>query len=199
MKACARFRWGSDSLEGRTVAVQGVGHVGYYLCRDLHREGARLIVTDVVPDKVKRVVAEFGARAVAPDEVDGVRADVFAPCALGGAINDVSIRRLKVEIIAGGANNQLAEPRHGDLLERRGITYAPDYVINGGGLINVGAELAGKDQAWALAKASEIYHTVLHVLTIARDEGLPTYLAADRLAERRIADARATSKGTGTR
>ncbi|HXV85042.1 MAG TPA: Glu/Leu/Phe/Val dehydrogenase dimerization domain-containing protein, partial [Gemmatimonadales bacterium] len=164
MKACARHRWGNDALEGRTVAVQGVGHVGYYLCRDLHAEGARLVVTDVAPEKVRRVVTEFGARGVAPEEITGVRADVFAPCALGGAINDASLKRLSVEIVAGGANNQLAEPRHGDLLEERGITYAPDYVINGGGLMNVGAELAGKDRSWARAKASAIYDTVLHVL-----------------------------------
>lgn len=199
MKACAFHRWGSPSLAGKTAAVQGAGHVGYYLCKALHGEGAKLVVADVVPEKVKRVVTEFGARAVAPGEIYGVKADIFAPCALGGSINSATVRRLKVAIIAGGANNQLAEPRHGDLLEKRGITYAPDYVINAGGLINVGAELAGKDRAWALAKASDIYDTVLHVLTIARDEGIPTYVAADRLAERRIADARAARNGSSPR
>jgi leucine dehydrogenase len=199
MKACAAFRWGEDSLAGRTVAVQGVGHVGYYLCKDLHAEGARLVVTDVVPEKVKRAVADFGARSVAPEEIYGVKADVFAPCALGGAINDVTLRKLKVEIIAGGANNQLAEPRHGDMLERRGITYAPDYVINGGGLINVAAELTGAGREWVLTKASHIYDTVLHVLTMARDQGIPTYVAADRLAEHRLAEARTGRKTEGGR
>lgn len=199
MKACAAFRWGSDGLTGRTVAVQGVGHVGYYLCRDLHAEGAKLVVTDVAAEKVKRVVAEFGARAVAPEDIYDVKADVFAPCALGGAINDVTLRKLKVEIIAGGANNQLAEPRHGDALERRGITYAPDYVINGGGLINVAAELTGAGREWALKKASQIYDTVLHVLTMARDLNIPTYVAADRLAEHRLAEARAGRKTEGHR
>lgn len=190
MKACARHRWGDDSLSGKTVAVQGVGHVGYYLCRHLAEEGARLIVTDVVDDKVHRVVKELGATAVAPNEIYGARADVFAPCALGGAVNDTTIRKLKVEIVAGGANNQLAEERHGEELEEKGITYAPDYVINGGGLINVNAELAGWTSAEARRKAGEIYQTILHVFAIAREEHLPSYKAADRLAERRLAEAR---------
>jgi leucine dehydrogenase len=199
MKACAKYRWGTDSLAGRTVAVQGVGKVGYYLCRDLHAEGAKLVVTDVVPEKVKRVVADFGARAVAPEEIYQVAADIFAPCALGGAINDTSLRKLKVEVIAGGANNQLAEARHGDVLERRGVTYAPDYVINAGGLINVAAELSGAGREWALKKASQISDTVLHVLTMAREHGEPTYVAADRLAEQRLAEARSGRKGGGGR
>jgi len=191
MKACARHRWRDDSLAGKTVAVQGVGQVGYYLCRDLHQEGARLIVTDVVERKVQRVVQEFKARAVAPNEIYGVAADVFAPCALGGGINDTTLRKLKVEIVAGGANNQLAEERHGDQLEERGITYAPDYVINGGGLINVNAELAGWSSEQAHRKVGEIYDTILRVLTIAREEHIPSYTAADRLAEHRLAEATA--------
>lgn len=199
MKACARHRWGTDSLAGKTVAVQGVGQVGYYLCRHLHQEGARLVVTDVVDRKVQRAVQEFDATAVAPEEIYGVRAHVFAPCALGGAINDATIRQLKVEIVAGGANNQLAEERHGDELEARGVTYAPDYVINGGGLINVNAEFAGWSPEQAHQKAAEIYDTILRVLTIARDEHIPSYKAADRLAERRLADAAARQpKARGT-
>ncbi len=191
MKACARHRWGGDSLAGKTVAVQGVGHVGYYLCRYLHEEDARLIVTDVVEAKVQRALREFRAAAVAPNDIYGLEADIFAPCALGGGINDTTLRQLKVEIVAGGANNQLAEERHGDQLEERGITYAPDYVINGGGLINVNAELAGWPSEQAHRKAGEIYQTILNVLTIARDEHIPSYKAADRLAERRLADAAA--------
>ncbi len=194
MKACAQHRWGSDVLTGKTVAVQGVGKVGYYLCRDLAKEGARLIVTDVVDEKVQRVVREFGATAVAPDEIYGAKADILAPCALGGVINDTTLRTLKVEIVAGGANNQLAEERHGDQLEEQGVTYAPDYVINGGGLINVNAELAGWSPEEALRKASGIYDTILHVLTIARAEHIPSYKAADRLAERRLAEARKKRK-----
>jgi len=194
MKACARHRWGSDDLAGKAVAVQGVGHVGYHLCQHLHQEGATLIVTDVVDEKVQRVVRDFGATAVAPDEIYTARADIFAPCALGACINDTTIRQLKVEIVAGGANNQLAEERHGDQLEERGVTYAPDYVINGGGLINVNAELAGWSPERAHRKAEEIYDTILRVLAIAREEHIPSYRAADRLAERRLADAAARKR-----
>src|SRR5207249_6268646 len=140
IKACARHRYGSDRLTGKTIAVQGCGHVGYFLCKLLFEEGARLIVTDIDPQRVKTVAQDFQAAAVAPDEIYGQKADIFAPCALGAVINDDTLKQLKVEIIAGGANNQLAEDRHGDALELRGITYAPDYVINGGGLIKVNAE-----------------------------------------------------------
>lgn len=190
MKACAKERWGSDTLSGKTVAVQGVGNVGWHLCRHLHEEGARLIVSDVDPEKVQRAVSLFGARAVSPAEIYDAPADVFAPCALGAVINDETLPRLQVAIVAGGANNVLAEPRHGDLLEQRGILYAPDYVINGGGLMTVGAELQGWTREQSHAKAAEIYDTVLLVLKIAREDGVPTYVAADRLAERRLAEAR---------
>jgi len=187
IKACARHRWGSDTLTGKTVAVQGAGHVGYYLCQLLHGEGAKLIVTDIDAAKVKRVTGEFGARAVAPDEIYGAKAEIFAPCALGGIINDETLQQLKFEIVAGGANNQLAEERHGDELERRAMTYAPDYVINGGGLINVNAELNGWTADRARNKAGEIYDTILRVFEIAAEERIPSYRAADRLAEQRIA------------
>jgi len=230
IKACARHRTGSDALAGKTVALQGCGSVGYHLAKLLAAEGARLVVTDIDPERVRRVVDECRAQAVPPDDIYGVRADVFAPCALGAVINDATLPRLQVEIVAGGANNQLAEERHGDLLEERGITYAPDYVINdatlprlqveivaggannqlaeerhgdlleergityapdyvinGGGLINVNAELAGWSLERARAKAAEIYDTILRVFEIAREEGIPAYRAADRLAEQRIA------------
>ncbi len=187
IKACARHRYGSDDLTGRTIAVQGCGHVGYFLAQLLAAEGATLVVADIDAAKVGRVVEEFGARAVTPEEVYGVAADIFAPCALGGVINDETLSQLRVEIVAGGANNQLAETRHGDLLEEKGITYAPDYVINGGGLINVNAELNGWTAERARSKAGEIYDTILRVFEIAREEGIPSYRAADRLAEQRIA------------
>ena len=187
MKACAAYRYGSDRLAGKTVALQGCGSVGYHLAQLLHTEGAKIVCTDIDPQRVKRVVDECGATAVAPSDIYGVPADVFAPCALGAVINDDTIRRLEVEIVAGGANNQLAEDRHGDLLEARHITYAPDYVINGGGLINVNAELHDWSPERARNKAGEIYDTILRVFEIARDEGIPSYRAADRLAEQRIA------------
>lgn len=189
MKACAVHRFGDDNLSDKLVAVQGVGHVGYHLCRYLHEENARLVVSDVKPEKVERAVRDFGARAVPPEEIYDVEADIFAPCALGAVVDDDTITRLKVGIIAGGANNQLAEERHGDLLEERGVTYAPDYVINGGGLINVSAELEGWTTEQAHEKAAEIYYTVLAVLTLAKDEGIPSYRAADRMAERRLVNA----------
>ena len=186
IQASAKERWSNDDLSSRTIAIQGCGHVGYYLAKELHEAGAKLIVTDIDADRVKRVANEFGARAVTADEIYAAQADVFAPCALGAIINDKTIPRLQVEIVAGAANNQLLEERHGDALEQRKILYAPDYVANAGGVINVYSELAGWTSARAFRKADEIYDTILKVFTIAKAEGIPTYLAADRLAEQRI-------------
>jgi leucine dehydrogenase len=186
MKAAAQARWGSDRLEGKIVAVQGCGHVATHLCRDLHADGVQLIVTDIDAEKVRRVVDETGARSVAPEAIYDQVADVYAPCALGATVNDQTLPRLKVAIIAGAANNQLAEDRHGDLLEQRGILYAPDYVINGGGVINVYGELHHWPQERSKQKAGEIYETLLRIFEIARRERIPTYRAADRLAEDRI-------------
>jgi leucine dehydrogenase len=179
-------KYGSDSLGGMRIAVQGVGHVGYYLCQDLANEGARLTVTDIDEERVQRVVKEFGAEAVAPDRIYSVDAQVFAPCALGATVNDVTLKQFRFEIIAGAANNQLQEARHGDELEKRGILYAPDYVINAGGLINVYGELKGWTMERAKRKAGEIYDTLLDLFELAREQGIATYTAADRLAERRI-------------
>lgn len=187
MKATAKARWNDDSLSAKTIAVQGCGKVAYYLCRHLHAEGAKLIVTDIDAEKVKRVVEEFGARAVAPDAIYDQKADIYAPCALGATINDDTLKRLKVEVIAGGANNQLAEERHGEMLEQKGITYAPDYVINGGGVINVYGELHRWPEERSKKKAGEIYDTLTRIFEIARRDAIPTYQAADRLAEQRIA------------
>jgi leucine dehydrogenase len=186
VQASAKEKWGSDSVAGKTIAVQGLGNVGHYLCKELHAAGARLVVTDIDPARIKLVVDECGATAVAPDTIYGVAADIFAPCALGGVINDQTIAQLRVQIVAGGANNQLLEERHGDVLEERGILYAPDFVANAGGVINVYGEIAGWTAQRALRKADEIYDTTLGVFEIAREQGIPTYLAADRLAERRL-------------
>jgi leucine dehydrogenase len=186
IQASAKERWGSDELSTKTIALQGCGHVGYYLAKELHEAGAKLVVSDIDADRVKRVVSEFGARAVTTDEIYAVQADLFAPCALGAIINDRTISQLKVEIVAGAANNQLLEERHGDELEARGILYAPDYVANAGGVINVYSELAGWTPARSFRKADEIYDTVRKVFEIARTDKIPTYLAADRLAEQRI-------------
>jgi leucine dehydrogenase len=186
IQASAKERWGSDDLSNKTVAIQGCGHVGYYLSKELHEAGASLIVTDIDGDRVKRVVAEFSARAVGSEEIYGVQADIFAPCALGAIINDKTIPQLKVEIVAGAANNQLLDERHGIELDSRDIMYAPDYVANAGGVINVYSELAGWTSARSFRKADEIYDTIRKVFAIARTDQIPTYLAADRLAEQRI-------------
>jgi leucine dehydrogenase len=160
--------------------------VATHLCRHLHADGVQLIVTDIDAEKVRRVVDETGARSVAPEAIYDQAADIYAPCALGATVNDQTLPRLKVAIIAGAANNQLAEDRHGDLLEQRGILYAPDYVINGGGVINVYGELHRWPQERSKKKAGEIYDTLLRIFEIARRERIPTYRAADRLAEERI-------------
>ena len=186
MKAAALEKYGSDSLAGKTVAVQGAGHVGYYLCAHLAEEGARIVVADIDAERVARVEQEFGAEAVDPDTIYSVEADIYAPCALGATINDETIPLLKADIVAGAANNQLEESRHGDELHRRGILYAPDYVINAGGVINVYGEVKGWLPEQSMRKAGEIFGTLVRLFELARDEDLPTYRAADRLAEERI-------------
>jgi leucine dehydrogenase len=188
-QACLKFLTGSDAVAGKTVAVQGVGHVGYYLCKLLHENGADLIVSDVDAERTRRVATEFAAKVVRPDAIYGVKADVFAPCALGAVVNDDTLKVLRAPIVCGAANNQLAEERHGDELNRRGVVYAPDYVANAGGLINVNAEIEGWSLERSHKKAGEIYDTVLQVLGIARDEGIPSYRAGDQLAEERVAAA----------
>src|SRR5687768_2076303 len=189
IQASAKNRWGSDDLTGKVVTIQGVGNVGRYLAKELHEAGATLVVSDIYPDRTARVAAETGAKVVEGDEIYTAKADIFAPCALGGILNDETLPLLKVEVIAGGANNQLLEERHGDLLEEMGMQYAPDYVANAGGVINVFGEVAGWDSERALRKADDIYDTVLTVFEIAKSDGIPSYRAADRLAERRLQSA----------
>lgn len=186
IQAGAQQKLGSADLKGVTVAVQGLGHVGHYLCGYLDEVGAKLIVTDIDQQRVKRAVDDFGAKAVEPDAIYGVDAEIFAPCALGAVVNDATLPQFKFQVIAGAANNQLKEERHGDVLTEKGILYAPDYVINAGGLINVYGELNGWDAERAKRKAGEIYQTLADLFEIAEEQGLPTYEAADRLAERRI-------------
>jgi leucine dehydrogenase len=187
MKACVRHLFGTDSLSGKKVAVQGAGHVGRYVCEHLAKEGAKVYVSDIYEQKVKMVVDKFKAEAIAPDKIYDVDADIFCPCALGAIVNDDTIPRFKVKIIAGGANNQLAdEKKHAPMLEQRGILYAPDYVINAGGLINVANELEGYRQERALKQAEGIYDIVKKVLEIAKIQKISTYIASDKLAEDRI-------------
>jgi leucine dehydrogenase len=192
LKAAAKEAFGTDDLNGKVVSVQGVGNVGYYLCKHLHEAGAQLIVTDINQDSIDRVVTEFGAKFVAPNEIFGVEADIFAPCALGAIINDDTIPQLKIRVIAGSANNQLREERHGDIINEMGIVYAPDYVINSGGVINVADELEGYNAERARKKVENIYNIIQTIIEISKRDGIPTYKAADRMAEERINTMRRT-------
>jgi leucine dehydrogenase len=195
IEASAKWRWGSPSLTGKTILVQGLGNVGSYLSKELVKAGAKLFVADIRPERVANAVKEFGATAVSDTEIYSQEADIYAPCALGATLNDDTIPKLKVEIVCGGANNQLLEPKkHGEALEKRDILYAPDFVANAGGVINVYSELAGWTHERALRKADEIFDTLLGVFTIAKEKGIPSYEAADALAERRVAAVRGLTK-----
>ena len=186
IQASSKFLRNTDDLAGVTVALQGCGHVGYNLAKLLHEAGAKLVVTDVNEQNKLRVVDDFGAAMVQPEEIFGVEADVFAPCALGGVINDQTIPELKVRIVAGAANNQLLEARHGEMLRERNILYAPDYVANAGGVLNGSTELLGWNPEDAQRKINEIYDTVLRIYESAKTQGLTTNKAADQLAEERL-------------
>jgi leucine dehydrogenase len=186
MQAASKYRWGSDDLGGKRVAIQGCGNVGHNLAKELHSVGARLIVSDVDAQKVKSAVAAFDVEPVSPEEIYSVDADVFAPCALGAIINDQTIPRLKASIVCGAANNQLLEQRHGDALEARDIVYVPDYVANSGGVLSGGADLFGWGEGRVRAAVLGIYDTVLSVFAIAERENIATYRAADRMAEHRL-------------
>ncbi|MFC5540291.1 MAG: Glu/Leu/Phe/Val dehydrogenase dimerization domain-containing protein [Bacilli bacterium] len=186
MKASAKEAFGDDSLRGKRIAVQGLGNVAYHLCKHLHEEGAKLIVTDINQDRVKRAVDEFGAEAVEPEDIYKQEVDIFSPCALGAIINDETIPQLKAKVIAGSANNQLKESRHGQILHEKGIVYAPDYVINAGGVINVADELYGYNRERAMKRVEMIYDSLTKIFRMSKEENIPTYLAANRLAEERI-------------
>ena len=183
IEAASAHVLGRTSLAGLMVAVQGVGNVGYNLCRELHLLGAELIVADIDDEKTKKASDEFGAKIVSLDEIYGVDCDVFAPCALGGSLNDRSIGQLSCRIVAGAANNQLTEPRHGDTLAERNIVYVPDYALNAGGLINVAQEVVGYDKDAATARVLAISETITAILERSTREETPPAVIADRLAE----------------
>jgi len=187
--ACCQHEYGSDDLEGKVVAVQGVGAVGYHLCKLLHEAGAKLIVTDTVEANVNVCVEEFGAKAVAPTEIYSVKCDIYAPCALGATINDDTIPLLKCKIICGGANNQLQDAKvHDRILQEKGIIYAPDYVANAGGVINVSYEVSegGYNEIAARRDIGLIYGRVLEILRTSAATGQLTHDCADRMAEARM-------------
>ncbi len=184
---------GSSDLAGKTVAVQGLGSVGHGLAEHLVQAGAGLVAADVNRERLARAAAELGAEIVAPEEIHGVACDVFAPCALGGVLNDDTIPRLRCAVVAGAANNQLLdEQRHGEMLRERGITYAPDYVINAGGVINISCELrsGGYDPELAEQRVHQIPRTLARVFARAREHGMTTHAAAQELAEAALAEGR---------
>jgi leucine dehydrogenase len=187
MKACAKMQFGSDSLQGKRVAVQGVGHVGEYLVKHLTQEGAKVIITDIFEETLKNVANTYGAEVVGPYDIYDVPMDIYAPCALGATINDDTLSRLTCSIIAGAANNQLAdENKHGLEVMQKGILYAPDYALNAGGVINCFSEVSGLSLDWAHKKAEEIYATIHTILQRSKDEQTPTFSIANRMAEERI-------------
>jgi len=188
MQACCNRVYGSDSLEGRTVAVEGLGSVGHNAVRQLHELGAKIVVSDIDSEKVEAIVEKFGVQKINSEVIYDVEYDIFCPCALGGIINDDTLNRLRCTIICGSANNQLKEERHGDLLEEKGFVYAPDYITNAGGTIYDTDRLGvgGVSHERGKEKVDWIYENMKRVFDIADRDKIPTYLAADRMAEERI-------------
>lgn len=195
MKACAEEVYGSNSLQGRRVVVQGLGAVGYPMVGLLVKEGAQVLAADVDGKKLDRVKREFQVQSIDAAAVFTADADIYCPCALGGVLNDETIPVLRVKIVCGSANNQLREPRHGDEIERRGILYAPDYIANAGGTVFDTDRLwGGVNAKRGMEKVARIYERMKQVAAFSRQDHIPTYLAADRLAEERIARARAIKR-----
>ncbi|MEO6354815.1 MAG: Glu/Leu/Phe/Val dehydrogenase [Burkholderiaceae bacterium] len=185
-QAAVKHHLGRDTMDGLTVALQGLGHVGYDYARRLHAAGARLVVTDIDGAALERARAEFGAEIVATDAIYDVQADIYAPCALGATLNADTLARLKVKIVAGAANNQLASADVGELLRQKGVLYAPDFVINAGGIIKAGYEYLNKPESDVEAHVREIGGTLAEIFARAERERLPTSVVADEVAESRF-------------
>ena len=187
MKASAKFKWGSDSLEGKTILVQGVGHVGENLVKHITEEDVKVFVTDINEEKLAEVSEKYGAKIITGDAIYDMDMDIYAPCALGATLNTDTIHRLKCAIVAGAANNQLEDEMiHGEMIKEKGIVYAPDFLINAGGLINVYSEINGYDREKSLNKTRKIYDTTLEILLKAEQEDITTHKAALVIAEQRI-------------
>jgi leucine dehydrogenase len=178
--------YGNEEIGERSFAVQGLGHVGMEYLKLLRERGAKVYVTDINQALIERAVNEFGAIAVGTDEIYDTDADVYSPCALGGTVNEKTLPRLKCKIICGAANNQLASDAIGDEVEKRGILYAPDYAVNAGGVMNVSQEIDGYNRERALRMMRTIYYNLGRIFEISKRDGIPTYKAADRMAEERI-------------
>jgi leucine dehydrogenase len=189
MKASAKFKWGSDNLDGKRVLVQGVGHVGENLVKHLTDDGANVIINDINETRLSELAKDYGSKIVMGDSIYDLDIDIYSPCALGATVNPATINRLKCQIIAGAANNQLAdELRDGQLCTDKGIVYAPDFLINAGGLINVYSEINGYDREHAINQTRAIYDTTLEILKKAEIENITTNAAALEIAEQRIND-----------
>ena len=189
MKAAAKYKFGSDSLSGKKILVQGIGHVGETLVDYLTKEGARVQITDINIERLQEIGTRYGAQIFAGDDIYSADVDIYAPCALGATVNDETINSLKAKIIAGAANNQLAnEEVHGKILKHKGILYAPDFLINAGGIINVYGEIVGYDKAEAMRRTENIFNTTLEIFDFADKNGLTTYQAALSIAQKRIDD-----------
>ena len=190
MKASAKEKWGNDSLNGKKVVVQGIGNVGENLVKHLVKEGAKVSIYDINEERLKFVAAETGATVITDAKgIFDMDMDIYAPCALGAVLTTDTINRLKCSIVCGAANNQLAEETvHGKMIMDKGIIYAPDFVVNSGGIINVFYELQGYNRERAMAHAEKIYQTTLNIFKISKEQNIPTYMAANRIAEKRIAD-----------
>ncbi len=192
MKAAAKKKWGNDSLSGKKIAVQGIGHVGENLVRLISEEKAKIYITDINQEPLKAVASKYSAEIVSPENIYDLDIDIYAPCAMGATLNTENIERLKCVIVSGAANNQLAdETIHGALLAKKGILYAPDFLINAGGLINVFSELNGYNRKIALEHTQKIYDTTLEIFDKADKEKITTVEAAIRIAEDRISKAKA--------
>lgn len=188
LKAAAKHQFGSDDLKGKKIAIQGLGAVGYDFARYLAKDGAELTVCDVNQDAVDRAVKEFGATAVSIDEIYDVEMDIYAPCALGATVNDATLQRIKAKVIAGSANNQLATPAHDKIVKDMGILYAPDYVINAGGVIHVCSEASAMSLEETAARVRSIYDTLDRIFTRSKAENRPTGEIADEMAREILAD-----------
>ena len=195
MKAALKFKFGTESLYGKKVVVQGIGHVGLYLVDYLHKEGAEIIISDINLRAVENVVKKYNCLFVNPNDIYTAEMDIYAPCALGATLNNETIDVLKCSIIAGAANNQLLDEKlNGQQLFDKGIIYAPDYLINAGGVMNCYAEIHGISDSKVMQMAGDIYQTTLDILNKSKDENISTSLAANRIAEKRIQDESLKSK-----
>ena len=185
MKAGASVKFGSDSLAGKTVAVQGLGSVGFRLCEKLHKDGVKLKVYDINPAAVEKAIREFDATVVTSEELLTTDCDIFVPCALGAVLNTKNVGNLKCKLIAGAANNVLMDAATGDALEDLDILYLPDYIINAGGVISCGMEITDEkyDADIVNAKVDKIYDTTLKIIAFAKEKNISTYRAADEYAE----------------